>query len=191
MADFNPTTVVLPGGEAVQIRRAGAADAADVLAHRRHMAVTSAHNVTDLDEVTDDEASQRAWLEERLPRAWELFLIARRVVAPHELLGSLHCHSYNRRVLAHSWEFGISINEPWRGRGVGGAMIRAMLDWARAHPTAERVSLGVYADNDGAIRLYRRLGFVEEGRRSGFFKRGPGEYVDDIQMALWVKPRST
>ena len=42
--------------------------------------------------------------------------------------------------------------------------------------------------NVKARALYQRLGFREEGRSPRHFKFGPGSYVDDIQMAMYVKP---
>jgi hypothetical protein len=41
-------------------------------------------------------------------------------------------------------------------------MIEALLDWAAAHPVLEKVELGVFATNERARALYRRIGFVEE-----------------------------
>lgn len=46
----------------------------------------------------------------------------------------------------------------WRGRGVGSALLQAMLG---RHPS---MSLSVDDDNVGAISLYRRLGFVDHAR---------------------------
>ena len=39
----------------------------------------------------------------------------------------------------------------------------------------------------GTIRLYRRLGFVEEGRRAEEIKIGPNRYVDEVLMGRFVK----
>lgn len=49
-----------------------------------------------------------------------------------------------------------------RGRGVGDALIRAVLDWAR-QCGAEQVALAVRERNDHAIGLYRRNGFRDAG----------------------------
>ncbi|GAA2780984.1 GNAT family N-acetyltransferase [Crossiella cryophila] len=49
-----------------------------------------------------------------------------------------------------------------RGRGVGDALIEAVVRWA-AERGAHRVTLDVMADNESAAALYRRHGFVETG----------------------------
>ncbi len=50
-----------------------------------------------------------------------------------------------------------------RGRGVGDEAVRQVLGWVRREHPASRVVLSVKVDNDHAIRLYRRHGFVDAG----------------------------
>ena len=45
-----------------------------------------------------------------------------------------------------------------RGRGLGSAMVEALVDLGRVHGHS-KITLEVAASNSGAIRLYRRLGF--------------------------------
>jgi len=49
------------------------------------------------------------------------------------------------------------------------------------------VELTVYPHNDAAIALYRRFGFVEEGRLVRHAKKSYG-YEDEILMAVWLGP---
>jgi predicted acetyltransferase len=56
---------------------------------------------------------------------------------------------------AHIPEVGMAVMPQHRGRGIGTALLTAMID---RHPT---ISLSVDRDNTGAHALYRRLGFVE------------------------------
>ena len=49
-----------------------------------------------------------------------------------------------------------------RGRGVGDALVRAVIEWA-ASQSAKRVQLDVVKTNQHAIRLYERHGFVYVG----------------------------
>lgn len=53
--------------------------------------------------------------------------------------------------------FSISLYAPYRSRGIGGSMMRAMLDELRA-AGYDRASLSVQKGNP-ALRLYKRLGF--------------------------------
>jgi aminoglycoside 6'-N-acetyltransferase len=59
-------------------------------------------------------------------------------------------------------DIGLSVAEDWRGRGVGTALMAAAEAWARAHG-ATRMILDLAAANDGARRLYDRLGYEVHG----------------------------
>lgn len=50
-----------------------------------------------------------------------------------------------------------------RRRGVGEAALRLLLDVAFQEMQLESVRLGVFAFNTAAIRLYRKVGFVDDG----------------------------
>lgn len=70
-----------------------------------------------------------------------------------------------------------------RRQGYGGEAIRLLLDYAYARVNLEKVELEVYEFNEGAYRLYLRLGFVEEGRRRARVYRG-GRYYDSVLMGV-------
>ena len=82
----------------------------------------------------------------------------------------------------HAMGLGITVSAPWQGRGLGHALMAALLDYADRWAGVLRVELTVYADNLRAQALYRRHGFVEEGRHRAFALRD-GVYVDALAMA--------
>jgi [ribosomal protein S18]-alanine N-acetyltransferase len=67
-----------------------------------------------------------------------------------------------------------------RRSGLGMALCVAVAGWSREQGAAA-VELEVRAGSAGAIALYRRLGFVEGGRRRGYY-RAPDE--DAVLMRL-------
>ena len=66
-----------------------------------------------------------------------------------------------------------------RGRGVGAALINAAIEWARAR-RAHVLRLDVTAGDGAAARLYRRMGFVDDGAPV----RRPGTTVSEQAMVL-------
>jgi len=88
---------------------------------------------------------------------------------------------------AHAGEFGISIAREWRGRGIGRALLEALFAWA-AERGIRRIEGGAFATNPRALDLYRRLGFVEEGRLRGAVIRD-GVPIDLIAIAKTLEPR--
>jgi len=73
----------------------------------------------------------------------------------------------------------IAVRPRARGRGLGRALVRALLERARA-ARAERADLEVRAGNAAAIALYASEGFVPVGRRRRYY--GNGE--DALLMSL-------
>jgi RimJ/RimL family protein N-acetyltransferase len=80
-------------------------------------------------------------------------------------------------------EIGMQVAADWRGRGVGTALVAAAIDWARARGL-HKLTLGVFPHNEAAIALYRKFGFIEEGRRTNHIRRANGELWDMIEMGL-------
>ena len=65
----------------------------------------------------------------------------------------------------------IEVMPETRGRGVGAELLARSEESARAAGAA-RIWLHVDEENEGAIRLYRRLGYVFEGRHENYYPRG-------------------
>jgi RimJ/RimL family protein N-acetyltransferase len=80
-------------------------------------------------------------------------------------------------------EIGMAVERDWRGRGVGSALLEAAIAWARER-RLHKLSLDVFAHNERAIALYRKFGFVEEGRRVKHYRRQSGELWDALEMGL-------
>jgi ribosomal protein S18 acetylase RimI-like enzyme len=100
-------------------------------------------------------------------------------VADGALVGQLHVEPTR-----HGFgELGMAVARDWRGRGVGSALMAAGIEWARGRGL-HKLSLAVFAHNEAGIALYRKFGFVEEGRRVKQYRRASGELWDAIDMGL-------
>ena len=64
------------------------------------------------------------------------------------------------------------------------ALLAEALRWA-AGVGVEKVELSVFPSNTPAIALYRRFGFVDEGRLVKQSRTSSG-YKDEILMARWI-----
>jgi RimJ/RimL family protein N-acetyltransferase len=92
-----------------------------------------------------------------------------------------------RRTSTSPAMIGMAVLAPWRGRGVGTALMRACLAWAR-ESGVHKLSLEVFPWNEAAIALYRKFGFVEEGRLRKQYRRQSGELWDVLVMGLLLEP---
>lgn len=105
-------------------------------------------------------------------------------VAEGRVVGSLSIRRDPHPVTRHVATLGMFVIARWRGRGVGTALMEEALRWARG-AGVDRVELTVYPHNDAAIALYRKFGFVEEGRLVRHAKKSYG-YEDEVLMAAWL-----
>jgi RimJ/RimL family protein N-acetyltransferase len=80
-------------------------------------------------------------------------------------------------------DLGMLVDRQWRGRGIGSRLLGSAIAWSRGQGL-HKLSLDVFPANAAAIRLYRKCGFVEEGRRVRHYRRSSGELWDSIVMGL-------
>jgi len=187
VATIDPRTIRLRHGNACLVRTAVEADAQAMVEHQGHMVRTDPNTVSEPDDQRRTVDEQREAIAAARREDGHLMLVA--VQGEHgPVLGALSFRNGDRRKVRHHGHFGISVDADWRGKGVGSALITTLLDWAAAHPVIEKVCLGALETNTGARRLYERLGFVLEHVSPRHFKLGPGRYVADIWMAIYVKP---
>jgi RimJ/RimL family protein N-acetyltransferase len=89
-----------------------------------------------------------------------------------------------RERLSHRGELAISVlKEAW-GRGVGEALMRKIINFAKYTAGADLIHLQVRSDNERAIRLYEKFGFEKIGTFRGYMKIG-GELIDCDLMNLY------
>ena len=83
---------------------------------------------------------------------------------------------------SHVGYTGIYVHDDHTGRGIGTALMEALLDLADNWIGLRRIELRVNVDNADAIKLYERLGFEREGIKRGDILRD-GSLVDCHMMA--------
>jgi RimJ/RimL family protein N-acetyltransferase len=117
----------------------------------------------------------------RLPDERSAHLVA---VEGDAVVGSLSIRREDHPATWHVATLGMFVVASHRGRGIGTALMEEAVAWARRFGV-ERVELTVYPHNEAAIALYRKLGFVEEGRLVRHAKKSYG-YEDEVLMAVWL-----
>jgi RimJ/RimL family protein N-acetyltransferase len=98
-----------------------------------------------------------------------------------EFIGGISLHSRDEKNGVFS--FGISIDRPHRGQGYAADAVRILLRygfWERRYQKCNSACVG---GNHASIRLHKKSGFVEEGRRRRQFFFN-GEYNDEILFGL-------
>jgi len=99
-----------------------------------------------------------------------------------EVVGVIGLHTSSRPRVNHRGEIGMMVRDDWQGKGVGTAMMQAVIDLADRWLNLTRIELTVFTDNESAIALYRKFGFEIEGALRKYAFRD-GEFVDAYAMA--------
>lgn len=105
-----------------------------------------------------------------------------------KVVGGLTLGRYGQTVSKsrHVRVLSMLIVEGYREMGIGSRLMERALDWSRKEPGVEKVILGVFSNNERALRLYQKFGFEVEGvRRDHYYIDGRRE--DEVDMALFVK----
>ncbi len=101
----------------------------------------------------------------------------------NEPVGQLGLHTYpNHPRRRHAAEIGMGVRDDWQGKGIGTALMQAGIDLADNWLNLSRLELEVYTDNEPAVRLYKKFGFVIEGTLVRYAFRA-GQFVDAYTMA--------
>lgn len=103
-----------------------------------------------------------------------------------EVVGNLGLTRFTRPRRAHVGEIGMGVRDNWQGKGVGSALLEAVLDLADNWLGLRRIELTVHADNERAIALYRKFSFELEGTHRAYAIRN-GVYVDSLSMARLIE----
>ncbi|MTJ84392.1 MAG: GNAT family N-acetyltransferase [Telmatospirillum sp.] len=82
---------------------------------------------------------------------------------------------------AHVASMAVAVHDEFQRQGVGSALIAALINLADNWLNLKRLELSVYTDNEPAVRLYRKYGFVMEGTHRADTYRD-GRFVDVFSM---------
>src|SRR5687767_7702061 len=124
------------------------------------------------------EPSEAFWIAEMIRAAEHLTMVAE---ADGEVVGNVLVSVDRGVATEHIGVLSITIADGWRDVGIGSELVAAAQDWARERGL-RKLSLGVFPDNDRAVAVYEKRGFVREGLRRQQFRSGD-VYRDEVLMA--------
>ncbi len=115
------------------------------------------------------EVVQREWWTNRLKNRDE-YHFAIRLNETNEIIGTFHIQEIEWTNQVGWFSIGIGGKET-RGKGYGTEALALGLDFAFDSLNLHRLALGVFAFNEPAIRLYKRIGFIHEGTEREYLLR--------------------
>jgi ribosomal protein S18 acetylase RimI-like enzyme len=163
------------------IRPARVEDAPVLAQAERTIAATPGFLASQPAELTDERFAQKIAALGRVDNGCYLVAEADGQIVGHGVLDPLPLAA-----IRHVVHLTLVAHPGWQGVGVGQALLGRLIEWAQAAPAVEKIELHVRSSNQGAQALYRKMGFTEMGRWRRRIKIGPGQYLDDVAMELFV-----
>ncbi len=100
------------------------------------------------------------------------------------VVGHVYAQREDHPVTRHVATLGLAVAADRRGAGIGSALMAEAIRWGRS-VGVQKLILSVYPHNAAAIALYRKFGFVDEGRLARHSRRSSG-YEDEMLMSRWL-----
>ena len=159
---MRPTQQVhrLPGGVPLLIRAAEPEDAAALLDYIEAVSAESEFLTFAPGEFTLGVAAEADVLRQYAAAENQLYLLG---LVEDAIAAVAILSASTRARIRHSGELAMSVRRQYWGQGIGSLMLDTLIGWARATRIITKINLRVRADNQRAIRLYERKGFVLEG----------------------------
>lgn len=177
---IKPTTVT-KNGLSYTIRALEPTDAQEALDFMHHLYEESPYLARYADELKLTIEEEMAFIEVNLADEGRLLagiFVGDRLIG----LGSWAAVSKSEK-LAHRCTTSIMVDPVHQSRGVGTAMMGALIECAR-QAGFEQMELEVVSDNSAAIGLYEKLGFAKCGLLERGFRNRDGSYHDLLAMVL-------
>lgn len=147
-----------------EIDQAHPEDAEQLLAYLRQIGGETDNLTFGAEGLPNTETQEAAYLQRMLESADDVQYVVRyngKIVADASL------HRLTRR-MSHRAEIGISVAKEYWGRGVGSALMEALIAFAKQRGIRQ-LNLQVRSDNARAIRLYEKFGFQKVCTFPAFF----------------------
>jgi RimJ/RimL family protein N-acetyltransferase len=165
----------------VTLREAALSDAEGIIQYVQRLSEEPVSNIViSPGEFTLTIAEEERRISEFAVSDNSLFLIAE---VDGEIVGSLNCRGSHRKAIRHVVTLGMSVDQDWRGQGIGTLLMSSAIQWAKETGFIKRIELMVFERNEVAIHLYRKFGFEVEGKHPRAIFRD-GVYLDNLTMAL-------
>jgi RimJ/RimL family protein N-acetyltransferase len=124
------------------------------------------------------EPSEAFWISELIRAAEHLALVAE---ADGDVVGNVLVNVDRGVATEHIGVLSICIARDWRDVGIGSELVAAAQAWVLERGL-RKLSLGVFPDNERAIAVYEKQGFIREGLRRRQYRSGD-VYRDEVLMA--------
>ena len=174
--------IALKNGQILVIREAQKKDAAGILEYVERITGETDFLTFGPGEFDLSLEDEEKYILSRLESSNGLFIIAEIAGA---LVGCITFKGGDKPRTQHVSEFGCSVLKEYWKLGIGSVLVETLIEWAKSSGIIRKLNLKVRPDNNRAIALYERFGFVREGLITREYLTN-GEFYDSICMGLQI-----
>lgn len=183
MSKFRAETIELKNKKLITIRQAEIGDAEKLLGCIKQYIPQSEYIPKLEQEITLTIEQEKEWINSFLTNENSLLLIAE---YGNEIIGNIDLTGNRRKIMEHTAVIGMGMLREWRNLGLGTALLKSIIQWAKENPLLELIWLQVYTENVSGLNVYRKMGFEDNGIIKNFFKKDK-RYFDNLTMTISVK----
>ncbi len=171
-------------GTEVRIRDAHSHDAESLIDINMKIVNERLYMMREPEEAIYTKDDQVTTIESLLSGSGSLYIVAE---VGKKIAGYLDFRNGVLKRTMHSGVLSIYILKEYREMGIGKILLQSLINWAEKSSLIEKITLAVFSTNERAIGLYKKLGFIEEGRCPKDMKLKDGTYMDSVLMYKFVK----
>ena len=175
-------TVLLKDGRTAELRQAILSDAKDIIEYLNCIGGESEFLTFGKDGFPISIVEEEKYIEHFQAPNQSLWIV--RVDGELAAMGDLTAQNAPR--ISHTSELSISVRKKDWGSGIAQILMEQLIQFARDSKQIQVIGLTVHAENERAIRLYRRYGFQEVGCYPRFFHYDDGRFADAKWMNLYL-----
>jgi RimJ/RimL family protein N-acetyltransferase len=172
--------IQLINGQTVLFKEASKEDAPELVTYLQKIGSESDFLTFGPSEISVSVSDEEGIIEESRTSNNKLMLLA---FNGNKVIGCLHFTGGSRVRVQHTGEFGVSVLKEYWNLGIGTTMVKELIQWAKDSNVIRKINLRVRSDNTGAIRVYEKFGFIQEGLITREFLI-QGNFYDCICMGL-------
>ena len=173
--------ITLKNGREALLRNGEFADGEAVFVNFNETHAETDYLLSYPDENSYDAQQEAEFLKEKTESPNEIEIVA---VVDGVVAGTAGIEAVGAKYkLKHRAELGIAILKEYWGLGIGKALMEACIECAKDAGYTQ-LELNVVAENERAVALYRKMGFVEYGRNPRGFNSRVSGYQEVVYMLL-------
>lgn len=174
--------ILLKNGNELIIRKVNAGDAEKMVEYKTFISLESDFLTFGRNEIEITTDKEQQGIESINNKDNSIMIVA---LFDGEIVGSIVFRGGERNRLMHVGEMGVTIRKPYWGLGIGSFLLEFLIEWAKGTGIVRKINLRVRADNENAIKLYKKFDFKNEGILTRDFCIN-GEFYNSISMGLLI-----